>query len=247
MTDYDIPRSMTDHGIPRLNRRQRRAAKAAARGRRVDRRIAVHEAGHAVGRVLVAGLLGWDIGEIINSVEIRAASIDVGVSQDGLASLVSQATTYGPFLSKPMEDFLRARNAKLDIAAVTDAAVTEMRAAGIDVDGWLRAESLVCVFGPMAEATLVGRCYDDALGDYSSEADLADIVRSGDLCGKTRAETAEVINEAVGIAHHLMAEQPGVWPAILALADNLKFGRNDGREAAATIVKAMGSTGRCHS
>jgi hypothetical protein len=79
---------------PRLNRRQRRA-KAAAQGHRVDRRVAVHEAGHACGRVLVAGSLGWDIAEIISSVEIHAEPIEVGaVSQDGLASLRPQATTF---------------------------------------------------------------------------------------------------------------------------------------------------------
>ena len=44
-----------------MNRKARRAAKKTA---------FVHEAGHCVGRVLVAGSLGWDIYEAIDGIDI---------------------------------------------------------------------------------------------------------------------------------------------------------------------------------
>jgi len=44
-----------------MNRKARHAAKKTA---------FVHEAGHCVGRVLVAGSLGWDIYEAIDGIDI---------------------------------------------------------------------------------------------------------------------------------------------------------------------------------
>jgi hypothetical protein len=56
-----------------MKTKQRRAAKATARDRRVERKVALHEAGHCVGRILVAKLLGWSPNEAIFYVEIHPA------------------------------------------------------------------------------------------------------------------------------------------------------------------------------
>jgi hypothetical protein len=72
----------------------RRAAKAVARHSQPEKTVFVHEAGHCVGRVLVAGSLGWDIYETIVGIDIPPNL---------------EATTWGPFYSKPMQEFLRVR------------------------------------------------------------------------------------------------------------------------------------------
>jgi hypothetical protein len=39
----------------------------------IDRAVAIHEAGHAVGRVLVAGSLGWRPDEAIAYIDVHEA------------------------------------------------------------------------------------------------------------------------------------------------------------------------------
>ena len=94
--------------------------------------------------------------------------------------------------------------------------------------------------GPMAEAKLLVKSFDDLfLGDYSSEGDLGDVIRLGDLCGKTRHETTEATIENVGIAARLI-ERPEVRRAVQSAADSFIYGRNDGRKTAKIILEALG-------
>jgi hypothetical protein len=233
----------------RMNRRDRRAAKAMARNQSVDRVIAVHEAGHCVARVLVAASLGWDPDEVIECIDIHPAPIITGVvSLDGTRRLLSQAVSWGQFLSKPMHEFLAAKMPDTFAAALSGAPLGngcdlvpifgEMRAAGIDVDWWFRAKSIESIFGPMAEATLIGKPFEEAWNDYSSEDDKRGILYAGGLCGMTDDQIATATIENVYIAEECMTK-PNVWRAISALADSLKYGRTSGRKAAAIITGVL--------
>src|SRR5262245_49043239 len=58
--------------------------------------VAIHEAGHAVGRILTARRLGWREDEAIARIEVYAMPTTVGKPQ---------AAMYGPLLSRPMDEY----------------------------------------------------------------------------------------------------------------------------------------------
>lgn len=204
----------------------------------IDRAVAIHEAGHAVGRVLVSDSLGWRPDEAIAYIDVHEAPSTIGTSLDGRHQLLSQATTFGQFLSRPMHEFLDPKRRTPTSLDITCEIFAEMRAAGIDIDGWFRAKSIECIFGPMAEAKCLAKPFKDAFDDCSAERDLVDIFRNGTLCGMTPDQIGAAINENIALAEHHMAH-PNVWAAILALADALKPGRMEGRTAVAIIAGAL--------
>lgn len=223
-----------------MNRKQRRAAKAAARHQLIDPVVAVHESGHCVGRILVAELLGWRADEVINAIDFHPVPIADGeLSVDGTRELRSQAITYGMMMSKPMDQFLRehffGRRFKYnDIRPL----IPDMRAVGIDIDWWYKAKCIETVFGPMAEAKFLEKPFDDVWNSYSSENDMVMLIQYGLLCAMNTGEINEAISQMVCFAEHYVA-MPKVWRAIFVLADRLKFGRNDGKWAAEIIVQEL--------
>ena len=80
--------------------------------------------------------------------------------------------------------------------------------------------------------------FEEVWSDYGSNSDIDDIIRAGKLCGMTDEQIEAATDDNVGFAEHYM-ERPGVWVAILALADSLKPGRMPGRVAAALIERAL--------
>ena len=71
--------------------------------------IRVHEAGHAVGRILLASANGWGEEEAVFEIKIHSTPQFLGIYADGRVAVEDLAVTYGPALSKPMEDFLRVK------------------------------------------------------------------------------------------------------------------------------------------
>jgi hypothetical protein len=89
-----------------MNRLDRRAAQARARhpGKNdTSRIVAVHEAGHAVAKVLAAGELGYGINEAIGNIDIGTDE-SWGQSTDGRMITRSQAVTYGPTFSRDIDE-----------------------------------------------------------------------------------------------------------------------------------------------
>jgi hypothetical protein len=122
----------------------------------------------------------------------------------------------------------------------------EMRTSGIDVDGWFQAKSIVAVFGPMAEAKLVERPFNEVWNNNPSKDDQRGLIRAGTLCGMTREQIATAAGQNVTIAEQHMSRSE-VWDAIITLADNLKLGRMSGREAAALITRALAANEVTHA
>jgi hypothetical protein len=89
-----------------MNRHERRAAKVRARlvakngGSHI---VAVHEAGHAIAKVLAAEELGYSINEAIDRIEIGVGET-LGRSVDGRMITRSQAVTYGPTFSRDIDE-----------------------------------------------------------------------------------------------------------------------------------------------
>jgi hypothetical protein len=210
-------------------RYDRRAAAANRRGSEVDRVVLVHEAGHAVCRVLAAQSLGWGTDEVINQIEIYPMPVEKGPVR-------AQATFLGKYLSKQMEGY-RAANHHPPICKALFAAMREAR---IAVDDWFRAQCLTSIFGPMAEAKAIGRPFAEVWAEESSTSDVQDALRDGFLCGMTLGQISRAMQNNATIAEHNLA-RPEVWRAILALADKLKPGTMNGPLAARIILKAFTS------
>jgi hypothetical protein len=210
------------------NRRLRRAAKALSRGKSPDLEVAVHEAGHCVGRYLTANSLGWDAEAAIAEIKLHPSL--PGVYQGG-------GITWGQFLSKSMHDFMTARAAIEASGQELLPLFAEMRASGIDLDWWFRAKSIELIFGPMAEARLIQKSFGDVWTDATCEGDFQGIMHAGKLCGMTVDQIFESIDANISLAEQFVAPLM-VWNAIMALARRLEYGRMSGRVAVATIRRA---------
>jgi hypothetical protein len=192
---------------------------------------------------LVAESLGWRADEAINSIELHPLPIAGGkISIDGTRELRSQAITYGMMMSKSMDQFLRERlpfapGGRFEYSEI-QSLIPDMRATGIDIDWWYRAKCIEAVFGPMAEAKFLEKPYDDVLNSYSSEDDMGMLAHYGLLCAMNTDEINEAVSQMVYVAEQYIA-MPKVWRAILVLADRLKFGRNEGKNAAEIIVREL--------
>ncbi len=207
----------------------------------------VHEAGHAVGRFLVAARLGFDPNDAISHIDVYGTSVPVGrKSFDGTAELRCQATTFGPMFSRALDELIRTKlddgSAPRDVP-LTDVAriLADARAAGLDVDEWFRAKALSHVLGPMAEAKLLGKPFEAVWNEYGSEDDMVALAKEGTLAGLTAEQIETAEKEIIDVAA-LEIARPEVWRAILTLADSLQPGRTSGRKVAAIIARALENT-----
>jgi hypothetical protein len=224
-----------------MNRRERRAAKARSRHAKLDPRVAVHEAGHAVGRFLTAADLGYSTEESISYIDVGLGRLSEQ-SADGCMRLVSEATTYGPMLSRKIQETVFA--SRQAAAGLTRQEMSEIlanaRAAGLDCETWLAARLLMGLMGGAAEAKLLGKTFNEVWQSYECESDMKEAVKDCMLAG---IEETKMITTHLNVAAARAIEtvqRPDVWRAILALADRLPAtGRFDGKEAAATITRAL--------
>src|SRR5262245_36251993 len=156
--------------------------------RRTDRVVAIHEAGHAVGVILTAPMLGWRHDEVLNWIEIHATPVALGMPQ---------AITSGPSLSKPMEDYCRVQGGGRSFDATLFA---DIRMAGLDLTDWFQARCISSIFGSVAEARATGRAFGAVMASDSADDDLNDIMRDGNWCGLTADEIQSAIRENAMLA-----------------------------------------------
>jgi hypothetical protein len=228
-----------------MKRHQSRAPEAEAKSAKIERVVAIHEAGHAVARYLTADDFGHTTDHAISYIDLAPATPPLQ-SVDGTMSLTFQATTYGPMLSTEIQkvatrnfaDIMHSGEFTMEHVAE---AIAKARLDGADIFKWLRARVLIEVFGAAAEAKYSGKAFEEVWGSHQTEADMRDAVQSCFLAGITEPEVIQaIIDEAQAKAVDLL-ERPEVWRAVVALADNLPgSGRFDGKEAAAIIRSAFG-------
>jgi hypothetical protein len=230
-----------------MNRQARRAAKAMARHtlKPKDHQIvAVHEAGHAIAKVMTAAELGYAAKEII-------AHIDIGIDQratpsaDGKIMLRSQGVTVGPEFSKEIS----AAAEGIVKAAVcstpgSEAQVLEGRrefrgrvlgagrAAGADIAQWFRARVFDAVAGPMAEAIFTNQTFRDVFWEgYAAASDRGAIAVDAENSGIPVDQTISTIHKMAVLAAYVM-QHTNVWTVVLALARKLPAaGRMEGHDA----------------
>jgi hypothetical protein len=222
-----------------MNRHERRAAKARARRATLDRTTAVHEAGHAVARILTASDFGISEDIAVERIEIGSGS-PMGESSDGHVKFISLATTYGPMLTAELQDVFSKFAASIPPEQIQRGHITEAlklaETSGSDLSVWLRARMLMAVFGAVAEARYLGKNVHDVWDDYSSESDVRGAVMDGLHAGLEAPEISDFIEEAIRRATFLI-RQPEVWSAIVHVADNMPNRGEMPGSLVATIAK----------
>jgi hypothetical protein len=185
-----------------MNRHARRAAKAMTRYtvKSKDHQIvAVHEAGHAVAKVLAARDFGYEVHEAV-------AYIDVGsqgpgdLTPDGKMILRSQGVTYGPIFSKEIslaaaefQDGFFADRASPTIEGndrreLFCGTLNAGRTARADIKKWFRIRAFDAVAGCVAEANFSKRDFGELFfEDYSAERDRDGIAYDASFQKRYRA------------------------------------------------------------
>lgn len=226
-----------------MNRSQRRSARAKGNIGKLDRVVAAHEAGHSVARILVADDFGLPPEKMISYIEVGLAQVVGDSFFNKSATMVAQATTFGPILSAELQSIFNRTVTGIDRSAITKQSIVEAlavaRSDGIDVDRWLRARMLISTLASAAEAMQTGRSIDEVWNSFESESDLRGAVEDGICAGVADDQIAGFINEALERSEELIRQAP-VQRAIEALADALPDrGRMTGRRAAFIINQGL--------
>jgi hypothetical protein len=192
----------------KMNRAARRAAASGTTPH--DHRIMqVHEAAHAIGRILGAEAYGIPLEESVNNIVVR-----VGI-----------ATCYGPMFPREVQEELKEHmeaadaNGKTEIAPILALmAIQKVREQGVDIERWLKARLVHTVLGPCAEAKFTGRDPFEVFDSAECSGDRDDAMSTCNYCSTGAERGGELIAEALEHAVALL-EQPNVWRAALAVAD----------------------------
>jgi hypothetical protein len=233
-----------------MNRRKRPATKDPGRRARKNASlqiVAVHEAGHAVAKVLSFEELGYSISRSIDYIDIGAGRMIR--SADGTMVLCSQGITFGPMFSKDIasasQEFREAYPSERQELTGHEAydflsAIVELgRAADADIDKWFRARVFDAVTGSIAEAIISNRSFSDVWNGYECEGDRLSIVSDAKISRITGDEALLMIDRMAALSAYLM-ETPAVWAAVLALANKLPgVGRMNGAKAVAIITSTL--------
>ncbi|TPL51522.1 hypothetical protein [Mesorhizobium sp. B2-4-6] len=212
-----------------MNRTARRAAQAQARRKTIDRITAVHEAGHAVARLLAAEDMGYLF-------EMGVDSIQIGTgpswrSADGRIVLNSAAICYGPAVSKVLAvAYTQAYPGSGSISAdefnarLLTLGTAEQRA----ISG--QAKMIVTAMGAAAEARLTGATWEEVFLSDPCIGDRTDFRRDARLAGFGDDDLAVAVARVRSTVIKLIAV-PEVWSAIGAVASAMK-GDLSGRQVA---------------
>jgi hypothetical protein len=224
-----------------MNRHQRRAAKAQVRSAKLSRVTAIHEAGHAVARVLTASDFGIAEADAVDHIRIGEAD-PYGQSRDGSAQLFSGAVTMGPMLSAQLQSLFKMTTEDVPRDQIcTNHVIEAVRLAqsqGVDISDWLRASMLIAASGAAAEARHTGRDIRAILNGYQGESDLNSAKNTGAYAGLSASQIDDFIAEAIVRAKGLIS-QPDVWVAVTSVADAMpNHGRMSGEKVAALVQAA---------
>jgi hypothetical protein len=197
----------------------------------------IHEAGHAVARILMAPEQGWAPSKAVMNIAIGSG-----------ASAHAQGTVFGPLVSKYMHDFIDAKYPGDIMLSPEEIAslYPEMRAVGVDLEKNFRAKNVESIFGLMAEARCRGQSFDEAWRDPTNADDVSAVHDHARWMGITDPVTIE---DCVQVAKRRAADliaRIEVWRAIEVLAKKLKLvgGSMKGERAARLICKELAKSDR---
>ena len=201
--------------------------------------VAVHEAGHVVGRFLTADIMGYDQAVAVSFIDMHDPfSQKPYEGPDG--ELYSQAAiTYGPCFSQEINDAIEASGKQP--ATVSDSeAIYIARAAGANIDAWAKAKLFIILGGPVAEAIDRNISIAQIERIPECENDFVDARATCCTAGWSDEESAAAIAAAASAVYERF-ENSGVWGGLLKLAAALPVeGRIEGSEAWAIYSSALG-------
>ena len=156
--------------------------------------------------------------------------------------LTSQAVTYGPLLSDPLQIAIDERKGfgSTPTVALIAGLISEAKADGVNVDKWLRGQLLQITMGAAAEAKYTGTSIEAIWRGDACASDRADAVRACVTYAGLPPEQAETrIVEALARANSL-ADNVNVYRAVRLLADKLPTsGSMSGPRAAEILLEAL--------
>jgi hypothetical protein len=199
----------------KMNRHERRKAKAIGPKLVIPKITKVHESGHALGRVLTIRDFAYDDSFAIDRIEFDFKN--------------DLATTYGPVLAKEMDDRIPRQGSEIDISVASIREACE----GMDVSNWMRAKLFLIAMGPAAEARFLGKPLEyDLLSNEHCHSDLQDMVDTCAMAGISKQNVGRQIGIACVQAGNFVYLSEA-WEAINRLADALpdSGGRFDGKKA----------------
>jgi hypothetical protein len=187
----------------------------------------VHEAGHALGRVLTEGDLSGGEYPVIDYIDFEV------IKRKG--EIEARATVYGPLFSVEMEK-------RIPVDKKTSVSVESIRRAceGMDLSRWMRAKLFIIAMGPAAEARFSGKPIADVLQTPDCEGDLKDMVWTCAAAGiEDDDESNHQFQMACVRAEHVV-RQDAAWAAINRLAEAFPArGRFDGKRAVEILSVAF--------
>ncbi|TPK88900.1 very short patch repair endonuclease [Mesorhizobium sp. B2-4-17] len=220
-----------------MNRNARRAAQAQARTRTVDRVTAVHEAGHAVGRLLTAEDMGFTFDQAVHSIEIGTGPS--WRSADGRIVLNSGAICYGPAASRELQSaYQQAYPGRGPVSAdelnarLLGVGTAEQRT----VSG--RAKMIIAAMGAAAESRLTDASWQEVFLSDACVADRMDFNRAARLIGLCGDELVDAM-DCIGSKVVELVAIADVWSAIVAIAAATK-GSLSGRQVALLAAPYIG-------
>jgi hypothetical protein len=192
-----------------MNRQTRRAAKAMARHTpkpKYHQIVAVHEAGHAVAKVMTAPDFGYEVHEAVAYIDVGSRE-PCGLTPDGKMILRSQAVTYGPTFSKEISlaaaEFkaaffadrtsltVQGNDSRELFCGILNAAQT----AGADIKMWFRIRAFDAVAGCVAEANFSKRDFGELFfQDYATEGDRRDIAHDARMAAIPASEATLLLH-----------------------------------------------------
>ena len=203
-----------------MNRNARRAAKAIARAVTVDRVTAVHEAGHAVGRLLTAEAMGIPFAQAVFAIEVGDGGTSTICSDD--RERRSLATCYGPMLSSDMDAAYRIAYPVSD-HVTTELIYTRIAKLGTPEQREIAAKArmLMIAMGPAAEARERGKPFCDVFASEECIGDVDDFFREVALLDPANEDKDQTVAGIFAEATNLV-EAGDVWGAINDIARNIK-------------------------
>jgi hypothetical protein len=219
-----------------MNRNKRRAI-ARTKSFKLHPVVAIHEAGHAVGRIMTAEWMGFASEDAIAVIDTCPGR----PSECGDWILMPQATTYGPMYSRAMNDHLIA-NVDQQVSISRETLLLDVamcKSAGIDVLDWAKGKAVIAMFGPVAEAIFTGRDVREVVHSPECGNDLSDASRDCSLAGMSEEDAVKVADWAIETATAMLSAA-NVRRAVKALADSLpSAGCMSGKRAARIINQAL--------
>ena len=202
--------------------------------------IAVHEAGHVVGRYLTAGTMGVAPAKSVCYVQMHPS--ERALTAGGMLSH-DAARTVGPTFSAEIDAVSKNLDTPQRLDAVADdravivdpqhdaaAVIGAALAAGVTVRSWAVSKIVQYVAGPAAEARFRWLSFDKLTGEPGCRSDLTDAARIATLAGLSDQQLTNAINNSARWLNDYW-DDPCHWEALLTLAQRLpREGRMEGGE-----------------